>query len=92
MLTDCHVCDGHYTIESLLTLQLDGVLQPRSIPLCPEHHKLMEGALYEMRNIKTPPVIINLAGLPLNGRAGRTDEQRRAVVVQSSPFTFQATT
>ena len=63
----CAVCDGRHTVDSLLELRLNTPPGQVRYPLCWAHYQACENAVYEMRNIKSPPVVINVAAVGNGG-------------------------
>jgi hypothetical protein len=71
MPRECHICQGRETLDSCLTYQLSNAPLPEKIPLCEYHLAACEGALYEVRKIQTPPVIVNVSGVSAFGAEAR---------------------
>ena len=72
----CHICEGRETIESAVRYQLIAEQSPDKprpfVRLCKSHCGEAEGAYREIKRVQTGPVTINLPGLRIGGRPGRT--------------------
>ena len=66
----CAICDGRYTIDRLVELQLGPPISMAPLPLCPKHYIEAEGAIQDWRKTKTPPCVVNVSAVGIGTRPG----------------------
>ena len=70
-MIECAVCDGRFSVDLLVELQLGPSITMVPVPLCAKHYLECEGAIQDLQNIKSPPCVVNITAIGIGSNPAR---------------------